>query len=61
MLEPPYHPYTRMLLDWAADNEPRAAGTPTAPAGAVSQRAVPINWDRSAIRHRRRPERLADP
>jgi peptide/nickel transport system ATP-binding protein len=34
VLEPPYHPYTRMLLDSAADNEPAGApaGTPTAPA-----------------------------
>jgi peptide/nickel transport system ATP-binding protein len=32
VLEPPYHPYTRMLLDSAADNEPAAtpAGTSAA-------------------------------
>jgi ABC-type oligopeptide transport system ATPase subunit len=33
VLEPPYHPYTRMLLDWAADNEPAGGGNPHASGG----------------------------
>jgi len=62
VLAPPYHPYTRILLASAADDEPAAepaaGGTAAAAhAGCVLRHAARTNWARSAIRRRRRSGR----
>jgi peptide/nickel transport system ATP-binding protein len=59
VLAPPHHPYTRMLLASAADDEPvlePAVGGMAAAAhrGCVFATRCPHNWARSAIRHRHR-------